>query len=260
MNVERNGTDSRRRPSGRMIRCVWCGYIVESLPHNRCPECGNAFDLAKPGNVVVSEKRIGVIGALRYLSRGAPLTSRVSRLEWAGLVCPRLPLAAIACAWVAAASVDTAFYWNEETLRIGMRDVPTVFVVRFPVHAFWAAAGILWLWGVVALLLRGTGACAELAKRGASRVNYFAAMLLPFGKAATAGFFTYDSPRNYYPAGEAAAQWCFVVVALARLAVIYQGVRKEPTGGTGVAFLAAMLCPDCWILLLIVGSALGVLR
>jgi hypothetical protein len=83
-------------------------------------------------------------------------------------------------------------------------------------------------------------------------------MLLPFGKAASAVFFTYDIGRDYHPASIAAAQWCFVVVALARLAVIYQGVHKEPTGGTGIAFLTAVLCPDCWILLLIVGSALRV--
>lgn len=26
------------------VRCVGCGYILEGLPENRCPECGRRFD------------------------------------------------------------------------------------------------------------------------------------------------------------------------------------------------------------------------
>ena len=25
-------------------KCIGCGYILEHLPHNRCPECGLEFD------------------------------------------------------------------------------------------------------------------------------------------------------------------------------------------------------------------------
>jgi len=32
----------------RPKRCLGCGYILEGLPGNRCPECGRAFDLSDP--------------------------------------------------------------------------------------------------------------------------------------------------------------------------------------------------------------------
>jgi hypothetical protein len=32
-------------------RCLDCGYILEGLPENRCPECGRAFDPDDPRTV-----------------------------------------------------------------------------------------------------------------------------------------------------------------------------------------------------------------
>jgi hypothetical protein len=29
-------------------RCLKCGYLLRGLPHNECPECGQAFDPADP--------------------------------------------------------------------------------------------------------------------------------------------------------------------------------------------------------------------
>ncbi len=31
-------------PAGAHLRCYFCGYTVEGLRENRCPECGRRFD------------------------------------------------------------------------------------------------------------------------------------------------------------------------------------------------------------------------
>jgi hypothetical protein len=34
-------------------RCLGCGYILDGLPENRCPECGRQFDPESPGTFLV---------------------------------------------------------------------------------------------------------------------------------------------------------------------------------------------------------------
>ena len=35
-------------------RCLGCGYVLDGLPENRCPECGRGFDPADPDTFATS--------------------------------------------------------------------------------------------------------------------------------------------------------------------------------------------------------------
>ena len=37
-------------PLSTQARCLGCGYLLEGLPENRCPECGREFDPGNPGS------------------------------------------------------------------------------------------------------------------------------------------------------------------------------------------------------------------
>ncbi len=37
-------------PLAQARRCLGCGYILDGLPENRCPECGQPFDPADPSS------------------------------------------------------------------------------------------------------------------------------------------------------------------------------------------------------------------
>ena len=39
-------------PPARPTRCIDCGYTLDHLPENRCPECGRKFDPANPDSVI----------------------------------------------------------------------------------------------------------------------------------------------------------------------------------------------------------------
>ena len=236
-------------------RCIWCGYIVDHLPENRCPECGNAFDPDDPGNVVVGETRVGLLDVLRLLARGVPLSSHLSRIEWAGLTTPVFPFAFVACASVAAAIVDTICV---SSYAFGYRIVADEVLDSFAWHLFvngtFSALGILWIYAVVGVMLKGTGASKRLAKRGAARVTYFSAALLPLTKTSTAILMQHasDWPKDI----RIGALCCFVVFAVVRLACIVEGIRKEPGGRATTALGTALLCPDCWMLLLVLIGAI----
>ena len=229
-------------------RCIWCGYIVEHLPENRCPECGNAFDPDDPGSVIVAETRVGLFGVLRLLVRGVPLSSYLSRIEWAGLTTPVFPFAFVACASVAAATADTIYAaCYTSRYRIVADEILDVFVWHLFLHSMFSALGVLWVYAVIGVMLQGTGAAEKLARRGAARVTYFSAALLPLTKTSTAILMQHSSewPRDIRDG----ALCCLIVFAVARLAYIVVGIRKEPSGCSTTAFNTALLCPDCWILL-----------
>ena|GEM_PF-7122769 len=229
-------------------RCIWCGYILDHLPENRCPECGNEFDPDDPGNVVVAETRIGLFGVLRLLVRGVPLSSHLSRIEWAGLTTPVFPFAFVACASVAGAIANTIYATcYASRYRIVADEVLDVFVWHLFLHSMFGSLGILWIYAVIGAMLRGTGAAEKLARRGAARVTYFSAALLPFTGTSIAVFL--DSLWSWRSDIRHGAFYCFIVFAVVRLAYIVVGIRKEPSGCSIIAFGAALLCPDCWILL-----------
>ena len=180
-------------------RCIWCGYIVDHLPENRCPECGNAFDPDDPGNVVVGETRVGLLDVLRLLARGVPLSSHLSRIEWAGLTTPVFPFAFVACASVAAATANTVWAaCYASRYRIVAGEVLDSFAWHLFVNGTFSALGILWIYAVVGVMLKGTGASKRLAKRGAARVTYFSAALLPFTKTSNAilAYYSSDWPKD----------------------------------------------------------------
>jgi hypothetical protein len=64
-----------------MRYCRKCSYILDGLPENRCPECGQPFDPGNPRTFRLRPKRIQnrALVVLMYL---LPLT--ISLLFWAG--------------------------------------------------------------------------------------------------------------------------------------------------------------------------------
>ena len=223
---------------------------MDHLPENRCPECGNAFDPDDPGNVVVGETRVGLLDVLRLLARGVPLSSHLSRIEWAGLTTPVFPFAFVACASVAAATANTVWAaCYASRYRIVAGEVLDSFAWHLFVNGTFSALGILWIYAVVGVMLKGTGASKRLAKRGAARVTYFSAALLPFTKTSNAilAYYSSDWPKDIRDG----AFYCFIVFAVVRLACIVEGIRKEPGGHSITALGTALLCPDCWILLFV---------
>lgn len=38
----------RTSPDVPPMKCLGCGYILENLPENRCPECGKTFSPDNP--------------------------------------------------------------------------------------------------------------------------------------------------------------------------------------------------------------------
>jgi hypothetical protein len=49
-------SDSVHMPSEQHKRCLGCGYILDGLPENRCPECGRTFDLKNPATYLTKLK------------------------------------------------------------------------------------------------------------------------------------------------------------------------------------------------------------
>lgn len=49
--------------------CIDCGYILDGLPSNRCPECGRSFDLNDSSNFAVGRPK-GIEAARLVLQRG----------------------------------------------------------------------------------------------------------------------------------------------------------------------------------------------
>jgi hypothetical protein len=233
-------------------RCLWCGYILEYLPEDRCPECGNAFDPDDLENVVVAETHIGLGGALRHLVRGTPLTARLPRVQWAGLITPKFPLFFALAAALAGTAVD-AWYgmYYDPPLRMSLEDVAGAAPILALTNFLWTALGLLWMWFVSSTLLKGTGASEKLARQGGARVVYFSAWLLPFTKACRMVFGAYRrSTVHCLPVVYNTAIAAFAVLAVLRLVYVFQAMRKEPTGSTLTALITVLLSPDCWILIL----------
>jgi len=51
------------RGSTPHMRCLGCGYILDGLPENRCPECGRGFDPEDPKTYAASSR-----SGYRYLA------------------------------------------------------------------------------------------------------------------------------------------------------------------------------------------------
>ena len=241
-------------------RCLWCGHILEYLPEDRCPECGNAFDPDNPKNIIVPETRIGPRSMLRHLVRGTPLTGRLPRVQWAGLIVPKFPLFFAVSAALAVTAVDAWYAMSYDALqRLSLREVAEMLV---PFNAFvnfaFTALGALWLWLVSAAALRVTGATDKLALQGGARAVYFSAWLLPPAKACRAVFLAIRPTDDWPPDIRSVAVMGYAGFALLRLVYIVQAIRREPTGRTTTALLTVLLSPDCWILMLLIWECISV--
>src|SRR4051812_21878784 len=74
--------------NGASRHCIDCGYRVDNLPSDQCPECGRPFDRAD----LLSTTRDGPLGFLGRLA----VARRKRLLEPAGLIVPLAVIFAVA--------------------------------------------------------------------------------------------------------------------------------------------------------------------
>ena len=71
----------------RHKRCLGCGYILDGLPENRCPECGRPFDPGDPSTYLTSRPSgrgylVAAIASLGMLTLPLLALALATRTDW----------------------------------------------------------------------------------------------------------------------------------------------------------------------------------